>query len=141
MELTRSYGGDHDAMCRAWPALVMLTADLGARERAGGAAPFVAWLNQELEQHGCRSSWSRTDDVPPAARKRAVRKAGMTGIGHMRGQFVEPRILPPHRPAADSDMAEAEPEKPLPDVPLHHPRRLRRHGRGRGMRAPLPGRA
>jgi hypothetical protein len=74
VELTRSYGGDHDAMCRAWPALVMLTADLGARERAGGAAPFVAWLNQELEQRKLPFRLVRTDDVPPAARKRAVRR-------------------------------------------------------------------
>jgi hypothetical protein len=74
VELTRSYGGDHDAMCRAWPALVMLTADLGARERAGGAAPFVAWLNQELEQRKLPFQLVRTDDVPPAARKRAVRR-------------------------------------------------------------------
>ena len=32
----------------------------------------------------------------------------------------------------------SEPEKPVPDVPLHKTR-LRRHGRGHGMRAPLLG--
>jgi hypothetical protein len=42
----------------------------------------------------------------------------MIGIGHMRGQFIKARILR-HIARGDSDMAEAEPEKPLPDVPLH----------------------
>ena len=53
-ELIRAYGGDYGAMAQAWPALVMVTlyAELDARERCGMARPFVAWLNETLEQRG-----------------------------------------------------------------------------------------
>ena len=44
----------------------------------------------------------------------------MIGIGRMHGQLIKARILR-HivRRRGGSDMAEAEQEQPLPDVPLH----------------------
>jgi hypothetical protein len=47
----------------------------------------------------------------------------MIGIGHMRGQLIKVRILRNiarrHSDCDMAGMAEAEPEQPLPDVPLH----------------------
>ena len=44
-------------------------------------------------------------------------------IDHMRDKLIKARILrnlaQRHRQSGIVDMAEAEPEKPLPDVPLH----------------------
>ena len=47
----------------------------------------------------------------------------MIAIGHKRGQLIKARILRHiarrHSDCDIADMAEAEPEQPLPDVPLH----------------------
>jgi hypothetical protein len=82
-ELIRAYGGDYGAMAQAWPALVMVTlyAELEAREHCGMAGPFVAWLNETLEQRGLpfRLVRRETDPLgkhlaPPSPRERMVRR-------------------------------------------------------------------
>jgi hypothetical protein len=46
-----------------------------------------------------------------------------SAVDHMRAELIKARILRHiarrHREGAIADMAEAEPEKSLPDVPLH----------------------
>ena len=54
-DLQHSYGGDYNAMARAWPAFVVLIlrAEIEARERhsSSDANRFVKYLNDTLKQH------------------------------------------------------------------------------------------
>jgi hypothetical protein len=70
--------------------------------------PAAASFGWHAAHHGCR-------EAAPSAPDGGMSKA----LDRMREELIKARILRHIVIRRQSDMAEAEPERPLPDVPLH----------------------